>query len=92
MPLMIVKHKVKDYEKWKMLFDVSYPVRKMNGEKSCRIFRSSEDPNDLAILFEWKDIEKAVRYSESEDLRAAMRESGVIQTPVVYLQDEDLDQ
>jgi len=89
---MIVKHKVEDYNKWKSLFDAALPLRKMNGEQSCDIFRNSKDPNDVSILFEWNDIQKAIKYSQSEDLRDAMKHAGVIDQPSVYLLDGDLTQ
>jgi len=58
---MLIRHKVKDYLKWKQFFDISLPVRKMSGEKSCRIFRNTDDPDDLTILFEWKDVDTALK-------------------------------
>ncbi len=91
MPQMLVQHKVQDYDKWKILFDVSLPVRKMAGEKSCRIFRNTEDPNDLTILFDWKDAKLAIQYSESEELKTAMKASGVLDTPKVYLLPGDME-
>ena len=89
MPQMIVQHEVKDYKKWIILFEAASPLRKLNGEKSCKIFRSTEDPNDITILFDWDNAQKALRYAESDELRAAMKQAGVIGDPVLYLLNEE---
>jgi hypothetical protein len=40
------------------------------------------------ILFEWDDLKKARQFVQSEDLRQAMRRSGVSDQPDVYFLDE----
>jgi hypothetical protein len=91
MPQMIIRHRVNDYKKWKAYFDKSLALRKMAGEKSVKIFRNSEDPNDLSLVFEWVNVHKAVEYAGSESLRKAMKDAGVLETPQVYMTDEDLE-
>ena len=71
-------------------FDVSDVIRRLYGEKDLKIFRDSEDPNDIAVLFEWNEPVKAVHYSQSEELRSAMKKAGVLGEPKVYLSNEDL--
>jgi quinol monooxygenase YgiN len=88
---MIIQHEVRDYAHWKTIFDLSYPVRKMMGERSCRVFRNYDRPNDITVLLEWKDISRASEYAESEDLRASMRQAGVLGTPRIYLTEEDME-
>ena len=90
MPQIIVRHKVKDYKRWAVLFDAASSIRKLSGEKGCKIFRSTEDPNDITILFDWDYAQKALRYAESDELRAAMKQAGVVGEPVLYLLDADV--
>ena len=91
MSMMIIQHEVKDYSNWKRVFDLSLPVRKMFGERSSRIFRDMDNPNNISVLVEWKDIEKAAEYAESEDLRTSMKSAGVIGQPKIYLLDSEIE-
>lgn len=90
MATMIVCHRVKNFKTWKMIFDAAGPLRKINGEKSCEIFHNTEDPDDLTILFEWDDVQKAIAYSQSEDLSIGMKKAGVIDDPKLYLREKDM--
>lgn len=90
MALMIIQHEVQDYGKWKAVFDLSFPMRKIFGVKRYRIYRNTENPNDLSIELEVDDVTKIAEYAESEDFRASLKQSGVIGKPTVYLQDTEL--
>jgi hypothetical protein len=91
MNYMLIRHRVKDFAKWKMIFDAAYPVRKSFGEKNCRVFRNADDPNDVTVLMEWDDLQKALRYSQSEDLKMGMKAAGVVGEPVVYVENKDME-
>lgn len=80
---VLVHHKVADYNSWRSVFDEALNFRHDGGECSCRIFRKSGTPNDLTLLFEWEDIEKAKRYMSSEELREKMRQAGVVGVPEI---------
>ncbi len=88
MPLIIVRQKVKDYQSWKRIFDAAYALRRASGEQSCRIFRNTEDPNEITLLLEWDNIQNAVKYSQNQLFREAERKAGVITEPVLYLPEE----
>jgi hypothetical protein len=81
MAYLIVHHKVLDYAKWKPLYDEHQSVRKAIGVKCEQLFRSSDDPNDLTILFEVSDLKKAREFTQSEDLKEIMMRAGVIGIP-----------
>jgi hypothetical protein len=66
MPYLLIRHKVKDYARWKPCFDEHVETRKASGSKSGRLFRSAVDPNEIVALFEWDDLELAHRFSQSE--------------------------
>jgi len=84
MAQLIIRHKVKDYAKWKPLFDEHGAKRKAGGSKGGRLFRSEKDPNEVVILFEWEDLGKAHKFTESEDLRQTMERAGVVGKPELY--------
>lgn len=91
MPLMIVRQKVEDYKKWKRFFDAAFALRKASGERSCKIFRNTDDPNELTLLFDWDDIRNAVKYSQNKLFKEASKKSGVLMKPIVYIPEEGLD-
>ncbi len=84
----LIRHKVKDYEKWKRLFDDHGAKRKAGGSKGGRLFRSEKDPNEVVILFDWEDFGKAHQFADSEDLRKRMEGAGVLGKPDLYFLEE----
>jgi hypothetical protein len=83
---LLVHHEVADYPSWKSVFDSSLDWRTRHGERSCRIFRGVQNPNDLTLLFEWESFEKAHAFIGSEELKTRMASAGVKSTPrVEYL-------
>jgi quinol monooxygenase YgiN len=83
---VLVHHQVADYRNWRSVFDAALDFRHDGGECSCRIFRKAGNPNDLTLLFEWDDMEKAQRYMTSDELRKKMQQSGVLGAPgIQYL-------
>jgi heme-degrading monooxygenase HmoA len=88
MQYTLVRHKVADYAKWKPLFDEHGAARKANGCSGHKLFRNTDDPNELLILLEIDDSEKVRQFAQSEDLREAMQRSGVADQPDMYYLDE----
>lgn len=88
MPYMMVRHKVKDYAKWKQVFDEHGATRKTSGSKGGHLFRNADDPSELIILFEWDDLKKARQLAQSEDLRKAMERAGVSDKPDIFFLEE----
>lgn len=91
MSRLIVKHKVKDFDRWKFMFDKSDAIRRIYGEIAYQIFRNTEDPNDVTVLFEWESSKKVLKYAQTKELQAAMRLSGVEEDPEIYVLDGELD-
>jgi uncharacterized protein (DUF1330 family) len=85
---MLVRHKVEEYAKWKPEFDEHGATRKAIGSKGGYLFRNIDDPNEVVVLIDMVDLQKAREFVQSEDLREAMQKSGVADQPDVYLLDE----
>jgi hypothetical protein len=51
------------------------------------VFRSTEDPNDILILFDTSDRRRAEEFGGSDDLKSAMQNSGVIGQPEIRFAD-----
>lgn len=88
MPHILIRHKVKNYAKWKPVFDEHGAAREENGSWGGQLFRNADDPNELVIVLEWDSLEKARKFAQSDDLRKAMQRAGVIDKPDVYFLDE----
>ncbi len=84
MPHVLIRHKVEDYTKWKSVFDAHKAMRKAGGEKTYHIFHTTDDPNNLVLLFEWNSVDNARRFLESQELRQAMKKAGVKDQPDIY--------
>lgn len=81
MPFMVIRHKVQNYKSWEAAFDGHATARKQQGCKGGRLYRSSQDPSEVVIVFEWDDLGKAKTFTQSADLRETMAKAGVIGTP-----------
>ncbi len=87
MPFGMTIIKVEDVDRWKAAFDAHADVRKAHGEKGHQIFRVAGEPNSLIVLVEVEDMDRARTFLQSEELREAMRQAGVIGQPDIYLLD-----
>jgi heme-degrading monooxygenase HmoA len=88
MPNLLIQSTVEDYAKWKSVFDEYVTDRKTSGSKGGHLFRSADNPNDITILFEWDDLDRARQFTESDDLREAMQRAAVIGRPDLYFLEE----
>ena len=80
---VLIHHEVADYTVWKAAFDSALDWRRKNGERSCRIFRSAGNVNDVNLFFEWESLEKARAFIASDELKAKMASAGVKGSPRV---------
>ena len=81
---LFVRHKVADFPKWKNVSD-SHKEAQMNaGLKLEQIFRSLADSNEVFLLFEVSDLEKAKAFLYSPEVPKAKEESGVTDQPDIY--------
>ncbi len=83
MALMLIHHRVKDYDVWRPLYDAHENSRASAGITNGRVFRKAEDPNDLVILFDAADVAKARSWTTSEDLKSTMQKAGVLGPPTI---------
>ena len=84
MGTLIVRHKVKDYAKWRPFFDGDVPKQKAAGLTHPRVLRSADDKNELVVMFDYMDTKKAKEFAASADLKETMMKAGVADQPTVY--------
>lgn len=83
--MMLVRHKVKDYAKFKENYDAHDSLRVANGMHSFVIGRGVDDPNMILVAVRADDVEKAKAFGQSSDLKKAMEKSGVVGNPKIFL-------
>ncbi len=89
---VIVHYKVKDYAQWKEVFEEHAKVRKESGSKGGRIFRNEQEPNSVAVLFEWEDMAKSRTFFESKFLKSSLERADVIGTPEIFFEVEKVEE
>jgi len=87
MAFMLVRSKVRDFKTWKPAYDAHQPARNNAGLTEKYLLRNVDDANEIVILFEVQDLDRAKTFAASADLREKMQESGVIDNPDIYFLD-----
>jgi heme-degrading monooxygenase HmoA len=81
--ILIVQHKVRDYDTWKPVFDEHGDVRRRHGATGHVLYRSIDDPNDITIVNHFPSREAAEAFAADPSLKEAMDRGGVIGEPRV---------
>ena len=87
MAVLIIRHPVRDYAAWRPVYDAHEAARTAAGLTNGRVFRSTDDPNDILILHDTADRRRAEEFGRSGDLRDAMRRAGVVGQPEIRFAD-----
>ena len=90
MPCLLIRHTVQDYTTWASVFDEHESTRWANGSQGSRLFRNAANPNEILLLLEWDDLERARLFVDSDDLKEGLIRSGVAgATDIWFLEDGD---
>ena len=85
--LMIVRHKVANYAKWKPAYESHDSDRLANGLHSYVIARGTEDSNMVMVVMKMDDVNKAKELGASQGMKDRMKKGGVIPPVTIdYLQ------
>src|SRR5580692_11639101 len=80
---LTVHLKVKDYATWRTAYDGREKSRLSAGITNGRVFRNADDQNDVVILQDVADVAKAHSWLGSDEMKAAMQQSGVVGSPTI---------
>ncbi|MHA4809551.1 hypothetical protein ACX0G9_15670 [Flavitalea flava] len=83
--LMVITHKVANFEKWLVAYEGHDSARLASGIHSYVIGRGLEDTNMVMIATKIDDLVKAKAFSKDPSLKKAMQKGGVISAPMVSL-------
>jgi uncharacterized protein YeaO (DUF488 family) len=81
---LLVRHKVRDFSEWKRGYDAHLPKRAQAGLSEKHLLRGANNSNEVILLFEAKDLNRAKAFAESADLRETMQKAGVLDKPDIY--------
>jgi hypothetical protein len=79
--MMVAKHKVSNYAKWKPSYDEHDSLRLASGIHSYVIGRGLQDSNMIMVAVKVDDMAKAKAFSKDPSLKKAMQKGGVIGQP-----------
>ncbi len=81
MATLLLRHRVRDFDRWKRFFDAQAAERAAAGSLGGRVFRDGDDPEDIVVVLEWADLDRARDFAEREDLQVTMERAGVMGEP-----------
>ena len=85
MGMMIVRHKVRDYGRWRPIFDRHADMQKRAGLINPRVYHSADsNKSEIVVVFDIEDTKKAKDFATSANLKEAMEKAGVLDTPTIY--------
>ena len=79
--VIVIKHDVADYNKWRLAYDAHDSVRKTYGISHFVIGRGMDNPNTIMVIDKMDDVNKAKDFSMLPSLKDAMKKAGVLNTP-----------
>jgi hypothetical protein len=80
MASVIVAIEVEDYDKWRSKFDSMEGHRREHGLQVGHVYQDVADPNKVTVVIDG-DLPALQAYTESQALREAMAEGGVLGRP-----------
>ncbi|OCP38739.1 antibiotic biosynthesis monooxygenase [Ensifer sp. LC163] len=84
MTTLFVRHEVSDYAAWRRVYDAFSPMQKANGVLAEAVYQAADNPNDVTVTHEFATLEAAQAFGKLDELKAAMRQGGVLGTPAVW--------
>ncbi|HAW53111.1 MAG TPA: hypothetical protein DCX54_12395 [Flavobacteriales bacterium] len=76
-----IRHKVKDFQTWKWLYDGNQKARDKEGIVLIQMGTVKGDPNDVFVMFAIPDLDKARETMRDPDLLNKMKQGGVLGKP-----------
>ena len=75
---------VANYDRWRMGFDANESNRKSAGSTGVnQFYRDVENPNNVTLVLEWDEADKAQTFLNDPHTKASMDEAGVTGRPMV---------
>jgi hypothetical protein len=79
--VLIRSYSVKEYSKWRSVFNADSTSRKASGMEVIVVGRGLEKNNDLVVVFKVPDVQKAKAFFTDPRLKPIMEKAGIISKP-----------
>ncbi len=86
MVVMLCRNRVADFKKWKSVFDSNPPALRDAGLRLMNLWRDVEEPNNVFLLFEVTDTDKARAFITSSAAAESGKTSGVLDGECHFLE------
>jgi len=83
--ILMVTHRVRNFELWKPVFEEHQSVRERYGATGHLIYRSLEDPSLVTIIMQYPSEQRARAFLEDSSLQEAMHRAGVEGEPAISM-------
>jgi len=84
MGYLLVRHKVKEFQDWKRVFDSHKHAQVEAGLRIEKVMRNLYEPNEVFLFFEVIDLAKARGFVFAPEVSNAQEGSGVVDKPDIY--------
>ena len=88
MTYVLVRFSVENLAKWKSVFEEASTLRKNFSSVGVHAFSKTDTPNEVFVLGEYADKEKAMQMFQSQELKDTMQRAGVKGPPEVSFLNE----
>ena len=85
---VVVRHKVHDFATWKPYFTGDTERQREVSFTHLRLTRNKHDRDELVIIFDCEDLDKAKPMFSEPNLGGLMRKAGVLDQPAVFFLEE----
>jgi quinol monooxygenase YgiN len=79
--ILVIQHKVRDFDAWKPVFDEQEPVRRTHGCSGQFVLRDSDEPSDLTVLLQFPSRQAAEAFLAEPSMEQALQKGGVESAP-----------
>lgn len=84
MTRLFIRHKIKDFDNWKKIYDEADDLRKSMGVTRHEVYQLEEDPNDVTAYHDFNTVNEAKAFAGSPGLKEAMKKAGLVGAPDVW--------
>ena len=88
MTTVAVRHRVANFDTWKLGYDGHGVVRKELGCTGDMLLRDASDPNAVLVLTFWPTAADAQAFATDPRLPEAMQKAGVVSEPRIEIYEE----
>lgn len=81
---LLVRHEVVDFVRWREVFETHREAQEAAGMELLHLWRNVDEPNEVVLLYEVEDPEKAKDFVYSSEVPDAQNASGIIDEPDIY--------